>query len=175
MRLTPGLFGLLFVCACAARSSGPPVGISSNNDGTLTPIDKATVFDFDSLDQRPVSSVAFRGKPSVIVFVTTGDIVGQAQVDYLVRMAANDGERVNYAMVAIHPRKEAVLVDAYRKTLGVEFPVAFAESGATNASGPFGEIAAVPTVVVLDRDGRISWKHTGLAKNDEIRGHMRGL
>lgn len=175
MRRAAGLLFLLASSACAAKTSGPPVGISSKNDGTLTPIDKATLYDFDSLDQRPVSSIAFRGKPSVIVFVTTGDLVGQAQVDYLVRMAANDGERVNYAMVAIHPRKEAVLVDAYRKTLGVEFPVALAEAGATNASGPFGEIAAVPTVVVLDRDGRISWKHTGLAKNDEIRGHMRGL
>ena len=174
MRLLAGLVGL-FLSACAAKTSGPPVGISGKDDGTLTPIGKATLYDFDSLDQRPVSSVAFRGKPSVLVFVTTGDLVGQAQVDYLVRMAANDGERVNYAMVALHPRKELVLVEAYRKTLGVEFPVALAESGATNSSGPFGAIAAVPTVVVLDRDGRISWKHTGLAKNDEIRGHMRGL
>ncbi len=167
--------GLFLLSACAAKPSGPQVGISGADDGTLTPIGKATLYEFDSIDQRPVSSTAFHGKPTVIVFVTTGDLVGQAQVDYLVRMAQNDGERVNYAMVAIHPRKEAVLVDAYRKTLGVEFPVAFAESGATNASGPFGAIAAVPTVVVLDRDGRISWKHTGLAKNEEIRGHMRGL
>ena len=68
-----------------------------------------------------------------------------------------------------------MLVDAYRKTLGVEFPVALGDSGAMNAAGPFGEIPAVPTVVILDRQGRIVWKHTGLAKNDELRGHMHGL
>jgi hypothetical protein len=38
--------------------------------------------------------------------------------------------------------------------------------------GPFGELSAVPTLVVLDREGRIVWKHTGLAKSDELRGHI---
>jgi hypothetical protein len=116
-----------------------------------------------------------RGKPTVIVFVTTGDIVGQAQVSYLVHMAKNDGDRVNYAMVALHPRKEIILVDTYKQTLGVDFPVALADPAATTAQGPFGEIPAVPTIIILDRFGRIVWKHTGLAKNEELRGHMHGL
>ena len=34
---------------------------------------------------------------------------------------------------------------------------------------------AVPTVVVLDRFGKLVWKHTGLAKADEIRAHVRLL
>jgi cytochrome oxidase Cu insertion factor (SCO1/SenC/PrrC family) len=174
MRVSAAL-AFVLLSACAAKSSGPPVGLSTKTDGNVLPIDKTTAYEFDSLDQRPVSSAAFRGKPSVIVFVTTGDLVGQAQVDYLVRMAQNDGARVNYAMVALHPRKEAVLVDAYRQTLNVDFPVALAGAGATGPTGPFGDISAVPTLVLLDREGRIMWKHTGLAKNDEIRGHMRGL
>ncbi len=90
-----------------------------------------------------------RGKPTVICFVTTGDIVGQAQVSYLVHMAHNDGDRVNYAMVALHPRKEVVLVETYKDTLGVAFPVALAGPEATNETGPFGDIPAVPTTVIL--------------------------
>jgi hypothetical protein len=151
------------------------VGVSTKGDTPLPSLEKATSYAFDALDERAVSSQAHRGKPTIITFVTTGDIVGQAQVSYLVHMAKNDGDRVNYALVALHPRKEIVLVEAYRKTLGVEFPVALADHSATNAAGPFGEIPAVPTIVVLDREGRITWKHTGLAKNDDIRGHMRGL
>jgi len=149
--------------------------VSTKAGSPLPSTEKATQYVFDPVDERPVSSAANRGKPTVIVFVTTGDIVGQAQVSYLVHMARNDGDRVNYAVVALHPRKEIVLVDAYRKTLGVEFPVALGDHGATNAAGPFGAIPAVPTTVILDREGRIVWKHTGLAKNDELRGHMRGL
>jgi hypothetical protein len=164
------------VVACGPKEGeGPAVGVSTKSGGSLEKLDKATLFNFDSLDDRPVSSESTVGKPTVIVFTTTGDIVGQAQVSYLVHMAKNDGDRVNYAMVAFHPRKEAVLVETYKSTLGVEFPVALADAASMNESGPFGEIPAVPTVVILDRQGRIVWKHTGLAKNEELRSHMHGL
>ena len=176
---------LLLVCSLAVSGSlagcgpkqpeGPAVGVSTKDGTPLPSPEKATHYAFDALDERPVSSTAHRGKPTVIAFVTTGDLIGQAQVSYLVHLAKNDGDRVNYAVVAIHPRKEIVLVEAYCKTLGVDFPVALADQSATNAAGPFGEIPAVPTIVVLDREGRIVWKHTGLAKNDDIRGHMRDL
>lgn len=164
------------LCACSPKPpEGPAIGVSTKGGGSLLPSEKATHYAFDTLDERPVSSESHRGRPTILAFVTTGDIVGQAQVSYLVHMAKNDGDRVNYALVALHPRKEIVLVDSYRKTLGVEFPVALGDHTATDASGPFGEIPAVPTIVVLDREGRIVWKHTGLAKNDEIRGSMHGL
>jgi hypothetical protein len=164
------------LAGCGPKADpGPPVGVSTKAGEPLPSSEKAAVYAFDSLDERPVSSETMRGKPTVIVFVSTGDIVGQAQVSYLVHMAKADGDRVNYAMIALHPRKEIVLVEAYCKTLGVEFPVALGDSAATNAAGPFGEIPAVPTLVVLDREGRLVWKHTGLAKHDEIRSHMRGL
>lgn len=146
----------------------------SDRPGAPLP-DKPVTYLFDPLDERPVSSDAMRGKPTVIAFVTTGDILGQAQVDYLVAMSKNDAKKVNYALVALHPRKEIVLVEAYITTLKVEFPVALGDASSMSAGGPFGEISAVPTVVVLDKDSRIVWKHTGLAKAEELRGHMRGL
>jgi len=169
------LAGLLLVACGAKKSDGPPIGISASVGAPLPNTEKSTEFAFDSLDERPVSSEAMRGRPTVIAFVTTGDIVGQAQLSYLVHMAKNDGDRVNYVMVALHPRKEVVLVEGYRKTLGIEFPVALGDATATGAQGPFGEISAVPALVVLDRRGRIAWKHIGLAKNDEIRGHLGRL
>lgn len=174
----PALAACLACAACAAcgpkEASGPPVGVS-DKPGTSVPTDRPVAYVFDSLDDRPVSSDAMRGKPTVLAFVTTGDLVGQAQVDFLVAMARNDKDKVNYALVAFHPRREIVLVDAYVQTLKVEFPVALADATAMSDKGPFGEIPAVPTVVVLDRLGRVAWKHTGLAKPDELRAHMRGL
>jgi hypothetical protein len=164
--------------ACAACgpkvAPGPPVG-TSDKPGDTVVTDRPVAYVFDSLDDRPVSSDAMLGKPTVIAFITTGDLVGQAQVDFLVAMAKTDAGKVNYALVALHPRREMVLVDTYVQTLKVEFPVALADAAATTTSGPFGEIPAVPTVIVLDRAGRIAWKHTGLAKSEELRAHMRGL
>jgi hypothetical protein len=172
--LTRGAFVFLVVAACGPKTNGPPVGVS-DKPGSSTPIDKPITFVFDSLDERPVSSDAMRGKPSVLVFVTTGDLTGQAQVDYLVAMAKNDKEKVNYAVVALHPRREIVLVDTYVRALKVEFPVALGDASAITSAGPFGDIPAVPTIVILDRETRIVWKHTGLAKSEELRSHMHGL
>jgi hypothetical protein len=174
--------GLLLAALVAAASAGfgcgpkvvePPVG-TSDKPGAAFP-DRPVTYAFDTLDERPVSSAAHRGKPTVLAFVTTGDIVGQAQVDYLVAMAKNDGAKVNYALIALHPRKEIMLVEAYMSALKIEFPVALGDPSVMTPQGPFGEISAVPTIVVLDREGKIAWKHTGLAKSDELRGHMRRL
>lgn len=173
MRLACALAIALVACGPKV-APGPPVGVSEK-PGTPLPSDRAIVFTFDSIDERPVTSEATRGKPTVIAFVTTGDLVGQAQVDFLVAMAKRDKDQVNYALVALHPRRELVLVDTYVRTLGVEFPVALGDVSAASAAGPFGEIPAVPTVVILDRAGRLAWKHTGLAKSEELRAHMRGL
>ena len=155
---------------CGPKTTDPPVG-TSDKPGAAFP-DRPVTYAFDTLDERPVSSAAHRGKPTILAFVTTGDIVGQAQVDYLVAMAKNDSTKVNYALIAMHPRKEIMLVEAYMSALKVEFPVALGDASAMTPQGPFGEIAAVPTIVVLDRDGKIVWKHTGLAKSEELRSHM---
>lgn len=177
LHLVPALL-LAAVAACGPKEGeGPPVGVSAK-DGNAAPSisDKPTVYAFDPLDdERPVSSEVHRGKPVVMAFVTTGDLQSQAQVGFLNAMAKNDGDKVNYVLVAIHPRKEIILVETYRKATGVEFPVALADGAAMSGAGPFGEIPAVPSVVVLDRSGKLVWKHTGLAKADEIRAHVRDL
>jgi len=170
------VLALALLAACGPKQpEGPPVGVS-DRPGPTVPLDRPISYVFDSLDDRPVSSDSMKGKPTVICFVVTGDIVGQAQVDFLVPMSRNDKGKVNYVLVALHPRREITLVDTYVTTLKVDFPVALADPvTTTGSSGPFGEIGAVPTVVVLDREGRVVWKHTGLAKSDELRAHMHGL
>lgn len=173
------LAALLLLCACGPKPpEGPPVGVSTKEPGSPRSLlsDKPVVYAFDPLDdEKPVSSEAHRGRPAVIAFVTTGDLTSQAQVGFLNAMHKHDGDRVAYALVAIHPRREIVLVETYRKATGVEFPIALGDGASTSAAGPFGEVPAVPTVVVLDRFGKLVWKHTGLAKADEIRAHVKNL
>ncbi|MCL2778431.1 MAG: TlpA family protein disulfide reductase [Polyangiaceae bacterium] len=165
---------MLFACERTVVQV-PPVGVSDKSRASV-PDHRPAVYAFDSLDDRPVTSETMRGKPTVVVFLTTGDLLGQAQINYLVAMARNDGDKVNYAMVALHPRKEIVIVDAYAKALNVNFPVALGDpSSTTSEAGPFGAITAVPTTIVLARDGHMVWKHTGLAKSEDIRAHMQGL
>jgi hypothetical protein len=153
-----------------ARSDATPVGASS---AELHP---AVDFEFDSIDERPVSSAVTRGKPTVLAFVTTGSLMSQAQVDFLVAMAKHDADRVNYALVALEQRQNRELVQLYQKALGVSFPVALADATTLEGAGAFGDVTQVPVTVVLDRTGRIVLRAVArVVKSEEIRAAMRGL
>jgi hypothetical protein len=159
-------------CGSASSTGGSslPPGVSSA--ATSPPLS----FDFDSLDDRPASAEAMRGKPTVVTFVTTGSLPSQAQVDFLVAMAEHDGDRTNYLVVALDPRENRELVEIYRKALHVPFPVAMADDTSRSGAGPFGDVTAVPCTVVLDRAGRVAARVDGrIAKSPEIRAALRGL
>jgi hypothetical protein len=159
-----------FGCGSGVRSEPAPPGVSTI--ALHPPVD----FSFESLDDRPVNGQSMRGKPSVLAFVTTGSILAQAQVDFLVAMAKNDGDRVNYAVVALEARENRELVELYRKALSVPFPVAMADPATMLGAGSFHDVGAVPVTVLLDRAGRVIWRAEGrVAKSDEIRAAMRAL
>jgi hypothetical protein len=158
------------VAGCGGSKPAAPVGAST------APPEEPIRFAFDSLDARPVTSDATRGKPTVVAFVTTGNIGSQAQVDFLVAMAKHDAEKVNYVLVALEPRENRELVEFYRDSLKVTFPTAVASVEMLTIPGGFGEIPLVPTTVLLDSTGKIVWRVEGrVAKSDEIRASMRGL
>jgi hypothetical protein len=171
-RASAGALGCL-LAACVGPPppvAAAPAGVS--NVSLLPAID----FAFDSLDDRPVSSDSTRGKPTVIAFVTTGSLVAQAQVDFLIAMAKNDADRVNYAVVALESRENRELVELYRKALSIPFPVAMADAETIAGAGVFHDVRVVPVTVLLDRSGRVAWRADGrVAKSDEIRIAMRGL
>jgi hypothetical protein len=135
----------------------------------------SVTFAFDSLDDRPVSSESTRGRPTVLAFVATYDNLSQAQVKFLQVMAAHDADKVNYLLVALQEQKDRELVEIYCSALGVKFPVALADSATIAGGGPFGDVHRIPSVVVLDRVGRVVWRHTNVARSDEIRAILRGL
>ena len=164
-------FAIALACgACVHEPADAPVGSSAQPDNRTGPID----FAFASLDDRPVSSLAFRGRPAVISFVTTWDFSSQAQVDYLVPLAKKTSEAA-FALVALQEPKDQDLVDVFRTQLHVEFPVALADAAVIAGGGPFGDVHQIPTTVILDREGRMVWRHVGLARPSEIRAGLSGL
>jgi hypothetical protein len=158
----------LTACGGAAKPA-PIVGVSAQPDNR-EPIE----FEFDSIDNHPVNAASTRGAPTVIAFTTTWDLMSQAQTDFLVKMAKHDGDAVHYVLVALQESKDRELVEVYAQKLGVEFPVALANAETIAGGGPFGDVHNVPTVVVLDADGRLVWLHPGVAKASEIRAAMHG-
>jgi hypothetical protein len=122
-----------------------------------------------------VTTSAVVGKPTVITFVTTWDLSSQAQIDFLVPMSKKDGETTNYVMVALQETKDRELVEVFAQGLGVTFRGALSGEEVLHGGGPFGDIRAVPTTVILDRAARMVWRHVGLARPEEIREGLSGL
>ncbi len=166
------------VCAvlAAACARTTPLPAQAAAVGGWSPsVEVPVEFAFDSLDERSVSGGATRGKPTIVAFVTTASLAAQAQVDFLVAMSRHDGDRVNYAVVAMEDRDSRELVELYKKALSIPFPVAMADAPTLAGSGAFGDVRAVPVTVILDRKGRVVWRLAGrVSKSEELRAALRG-
>jgi hypothetical protein len=159
------------LAACVSTKPAVETVGASNASNARAQTEAPRAWAYESLDSRPVTAEGTRGKPTVLAFVTTDNLASQAQVSFLVAMAKNDHDRVNYALVAMHTRKDREIVELYRTTLAVTFPVALVDDASISGGGPF-PVEAVPTVVVLDREGRLVWRTTGLARPADIRPHL---
>jgi hypothetical protein len=156
--------------ACGGGAvSGAPAGVS--NADTL---EGDPLFAFASLDARLVTTEAFRGKPSVLAFVTTFDPMSQLQVNALVELAS-EMPNVQLALVALQDPSARELVEIYRDALKVKFPVALGDAATIAGGGSLGDVHRVPTTLVFDRNGRIVWRHAGAVGADELRARLEKL
>jgi hypothetical protein len=157
-------------CGGSAPAKGAPPGAS------IPSLSPPVEFAFESLDARAVTSATTRGKPTVLAFITTSSLSAQAQVDFLIAMAKNDGDHVHYAAVALEGVEGRELVELYEKALSIPFPVALADARTQAGGSGFGDVSAVPVTVLLDGAGRIAWRIDGrVVKSEELRRELRGL
>ncbi len=159
----------VFLCACKSAAPGDAVPIVGTSSPTA---DAPVTYWFDSIDARLVSSDAFRGKTTVISFITTGEIQSQAEVAFLVKMSETDGDKVNYAIVAVQDASGRELVEAYARFCRATFPVAMGDPAKLASDGPLGNISAIPTTVILDASGRIVFRSSGVVTSKELRNRM---
>lgn len=159
-------FGFLVLASGSGISCSSP---KSPEGTTFEDRTELPPFAFDSLDERRVSREALLGKPAVLVFLTTWDIVSQAAVGKLVKMAERDGESVRYVMVALHEPHERELVEAYVRSTKFKGAAALSDSETRAGRGPLGDVHVVPTVLVVDARGRLTAKFVGLTKTEVLR------
>ncbi len=132
------------------------------------------VFDFPAAgDDVVVSSETMRGRATVLVFITTFDLASQLLARRLGELVVGFTPRANAAAVVIEAPQYAELLPAYREALSLPYPVVMADFATQNGVGPFGLVTVVPTVIVLDRDGREVWRHEGAVESQEIEVALR--
>lgn len=114
-----------------------------------------------------LDSASTRGRVTALLFVTTFDLPSQVMARRLDEALRAHRPRFNAGAVALEAPNAAPLVEVFRSTLGLGYPVALTSGGPMD-SGPFGTIDRVPTLVVLDRRGREVHRVAGVIEADAL-------
>jgi len=155
------------LAGCGAPSgAGPPAHVPRATGEPL-------VFHFPGVDGDPVTSETLRGRTTALLFLTTYDLASQLLARELGQVVSRFTPRANAVGVVLEAPRYAELVPAYRESLGLAYPLVMADFATREGRGPFGDIQNVPTLVVLDRQGREVWRHQGPLSPPDIEAALR--
>lgn len=122
----------------------------------------AVAFRWPEVRSGEVISTDLTGRVTVLVFITTYDLLSQAQVKFLSSLGRDHVPRINTVAVVLEPADHQPLVAAYADMLELKFPVAMADAATIRGEGPFAGLHHVPSVAILDKDGVERFRHLGM-------------
>jgi hypothetical protein len=130
---------------------------------------------YAALDGTPVTTDGLLYRLSVIALIASYDPSSQAQAIYLRALARRHRPRINVVIVVLEPPDNLPLVQAFADVLAAPFPVVLADEATLLGRGPFGDLREVPSLVVLDREGREAWRHVGQVELPGLEAVLRSL
>jgi hypothetical protein len=120
------------------------------------------------LDGTVLTAENTRGRVTALLFVTSYDLPSQIAARRLEEALHRHKPRINAACIVLEAADNAVLVQTFRDTLHLSYPVAIADVVELRASSAFSEIDRVPTLVLLDRRGRERLRWSGGFEPQEL-------
>ncbi|MFO7178212.1 MAG: TlpA family protein disulfide reductase [Pseudomonadota bacterium] len=165
------IVSLLGLWACAGSAARPaptptPAAPSSAREPPLR-------FSLQALDGSVVTGENTRGRVTALLFVASYDLASQLAARRLNDAIARHVPRFNAVAIALESSENAVLVDVFRSTLNLGYPVAMAGAVEFGESEALATIERVPTLILLDRDGRPVFRHTGAFEAHELESWLR--
>jgi hypothetical protein len=165
IRLAALVSGLL-LASCSGQGAAQPA-LAARDLG------EPVQFSFGTVDGGELSSDTTRGRSTLLLFVTTYDLPSQAEALLLRDVVARHKPRANAGIVMVEPPRSAALAQVWRDSLGLDLPVAMASATLLAGESQLGRIAGVPTLVVLDRRGRLVVRREGALTQAEIAECLR--
>jgi hypothetical protein len=141
----------------------------------LEPSGPPLSFEYRNVAGGTVSADDLRDRLTIIVFGTTYDVPSQAQAKFLAQVHRDHVPRINALLLVLEQPENEILVAAYASALSLRYPVAMADSATIKGAGPFPGLRHVPSVVILDKQGRERFRHLGLLTDVELEEALRKL
>ena len=152
------------VAACAGTPDGEPATAPTASRPTGPPI----AFSFEALDGTQLTGASMRGRITVIGFAATYDTASHAQARFLNGIFRRHVPRINAALIVLEPPTNRPMIEAFTQALKLGYPVALADAATIAGQGPFAGLHHVPSIVILDREGREAYRHIGLIEGDPL-------
>ncbi len=153
--------------SCWARE-GPPASTAQEPERG-EPIQ----FTFGTIDGEELSSDTTRGRTTALLFATTYDLPSQAEALLLRDVLSTHKPLANGAIVMLEAPQAAPLARVWAESIGLKLPIAMASPALMSGESQLGHIAGVPTLVVLDRRGRLIEKVEGAMSREQIAERLK--
>jgi acetyl-CoA carboxylase alpha subunit len=109
----------------------------------------------------------------VIIFITTYGDASIVQARFLKKAIKEHVPRANAAAVFLERVENRPLARMFSDKLELPFPTAMGDEASIAGKGPFSGVDTVPSVVVLDEQGREVWRKVGVAHPEELDRALR--
>jgi thiol-disulfide isomerase/thioredoxin len=171
-RSTAGPVALLLVgTALFAGAAGLPAGDAESARPVISPT-AAPNFSRPDLDDRKLTLAAYRGKVVLLNFWATWCAPCLREVPRFAEWQHRYGGQHGLQVVGVSmDDEEAAVRTAYRK-YGLDYPVVM---GDAQLGQLYGGVFGLPVSFLIDRHGRIRFRHEGAADLDVLEGEIRKL
>lgn len=132
-------------------------------------------FAYETLQGKPLTSESLRGRVTVIAFLTTYDFPSQAEARFLSSIARRHTPRINAAALILEAEDNRPLAEAFTAALSLPYPVILADEATIAGEGAFAGLHHVPSIVILDREGREAYRHVGLIQEAPLDEAIRAV
>ena len=130
-------------------------------------------FSFKDVDGKKVSLSQFKGKVILLDFWATWCIPCKAEIPGFIELQKKYAAQ-GLQIVGISVDDSQAMAKKYAVEMKMNYPVLLAE-GKEDILKAYDPIPSIPVSIIIDRDGRIVWRHLGIAAMDVFEKEIAAL
>ncbi len=124
-----------------------------------------------TMSGREISSDAAKGKVSIIVYWATWCAPCREEIPALIALR-NEFPAESLEIIGVSLDQASKSIDAFVSSHQINYDIARNNESLEQAFGP---VRYIPTLVVVDPEGKVQQRYTGLVGHDVIRGQVEML
>lgn len=178
MRARSAAAAALVAAGCApalAPTDAPPAPLPGaatvDPDAASTPLG----FSCTALDGKTVSTATVAGRVTVLLFLTSYDPASTAEAEFLRDLLHTHAPRFNVVGMALEREANRPLIEGFASAARLEYPICIADADTIAGRGTFAGMNSVPSVLILDPQGRPQYRYIGLQKADALEAAITGV